>query len=257
MGLPNENDWSFASIRNHDADRADRLEGAGSADELLDALVHSARSSLEKGSIRFGVDGRGNDFGEPRAIVQFQVEPGVYDWFFNARTGYRAQYWKAPEDGQRFNNACVSALVETLPGNPQETAIVRRIEVVIDGDSREEHDTGQSDISPELFFRSLNSGESKLWICERRMGKDGHDPEHIGLPTLVASARGPKLAVPRWQFAQNPKTGEIGEGLRAPYPLAEHAWLDLKGAFLKRDGTADQQKNQELRASAIYNTGWT
>jgi hypothetical protein len=67
----------------------------------------------------------------------------------------------------------------------------------------------------------------------------------------------PKLRVPRWAEAANPRTREKGEGLRAPIPDREQSWLDLKGGFVDAEGNPGQIKPLDERARHIHERGWT
>lgn len=98
-----DTNWSFEHIRAVDATRAARLESCGPPIELLANLQAALDQQITKGECRIAVDSRRGEFIELRAIVQFQVSPDLYDWFFNARTGYRAQFWVSPEAGTAFN----------------------------------------------------------------------------------------------------------------------------------------------------------
>jgi hypothetical protein len=94
-----ETDWGFEDIRANDEARAARLESAGSPDELVVTLTRALSEAFGRSEIRFAIDSRDNRFVERRAILQFRVAPEDYDWFFNARTGYRAQFWRCPSLG--------------------------------------------------------------------------------------------------------------------------------------------------------------
>ena len=114
------------------------------------------------------------------------------------------------------------------------------------------------DVYRDRFMNSLSPAASKIWLCERLVGIDGCRIERIGDTELLAAAKDlPKLRIPRWSKAKNPKSGEVGEGLRAPLPCVENSWLDLKGGFLDASGTASQIKSQDRRAFQIHNFGWT
>lgn len=99
---------------------------------------------------------------------------------------------------------------------------------------------------------------SKIWIGERLYSGDGCPITDIGFATLSDAAQSPaKLWVPKWAKAIHPKTGERGEGLRAPFPWPENSWLDLKGGFLNAEGSPMQIKPQDKRADHIHKYGWT
>jgi hypothetical protein len=223
------------------------------------ALSKALEKALDCDMMRIGVDSVGNEFDECRITIQFKVEVELYDWCFNGRTGYRAQFWISPDTGMAFNTELVRAFGGLLDRRLPEHVEARRIEATFTGGvSREEEDVGGMPTTRDFVHHSLEPNPSKLWICERLIRRDPGKLCDIGFPTLSdAAKRGPKLCVPRWASAINSKTGEPGEGLRAPYPSPEHAWLDLKGGFVRRDGTVWQIKDQAERARALHNSGWT
>lgn len=108
----------------------------------------------------------------------------------------------------------------------------------------------------DKFFRSLDAQFGKIWICERLIQTDGHNPRET-FATLSADRYLPKLIIPRWAAAVNPYTHSVGEGLRAPYPDEEQSWLDLKGAFVTQSDTVYQAKSPAIRAVDLHNCGWT
>jgi hypothetical protein len=217
----------------------------------LGALETELRGAIDKHTARFGVDY--ND-GNPRAIIQFPVAPHTYDWFFSARTGYRAQFWAGPDIGDQHNRAVVMALRKPLKHLPDEIT-VRKIDVQIVGASREEIDKGQTSLRRETIIQSLDPQFAKIWISERLIQTDGSNPR-LTLAAENAERYQPKLNIPRWAKAVNPKTGDIGEGIRAPYPDEPECWLDLKGGFVGLDRVY-QLKSPAKRAADLFDRGWT
>jgi hypothetical protein len=239
-------DWSFDAIAARDPQRARQLEAAGTDDELVRALAHALDQAWRDGHYRLAVDSLENAFVELRAIVQFQVTPELYDWFFNARTGYRSRFWIAPEVGQTFNGKLVGALSDVLSDHLPKEFDARRIEVEVSNAARGENDTGAITIGRNAFLDSMNPGPAKIWICERRYTGQSGSAEEIGFAVLTHAA---ELIVPRWQAAT--------AGLRAPRPDKDYAWLDLKGGFVDAEGTLMQPKTPLKRAQQLHNEGWT
>ena len=232
------------------------LEAAGSSEELVAELAQSLSRKVCLGQVRLAVDSMNNAFSQRRAIVQFYVTPQLYDWFFNARSGYRAQYWVSHAAGMEFNSRVVSKLANVLLGGLPSKVTARRIVVNVEGNSRHEKDTGTMEIKRSELRRSLAPDVSKIWIGERLYGDGG--VTDIGIALLADAARSPaKLRVPRWEEAIHPKSGEKGEGLRAPYPAADSSWLDLKGGFLEAKSSPQQLKSPRRRAEDIHACGWT
>ena len=79
-------------------------------------------------------------------VFDIEVRPEVYDVFFNAAGGYRAQYLRSPTDGLAGNQAILGALLNRLVDE------ARRAQV-------EE----LRDIDVRLSLRALSS---KVWIYE-------------------------------------------------------------------------------------------
>jgi hypothetical protein len=179
--------------------------------------------------------------GEPgeRAILQFPVCPYLFDAFFNARCGYRANYWAAPNFGIQSERALVSLLAQLL-GNLPPHLRARKIELHA-GATRLEEDVGFCNVATAFLAASLSSNLSKLWICERPLRSTKG-----ALDDVIQSFRDEalRLNVPRWAKAQ------------AILPEPQLCWIDWKGAFV--DGVRHfQPKLPEARAASLYKTGWT
>ena len=93
-------------------------------------------------------------------------------------------------------------------------------------------------VTRDFFLNSLSSDNSKIWICERLIGRFIGPLEDLMTETLRSAC---KLNVKRWPTAQ------------APLPQAGQSWLDIKGAF---EGV-DQPKSAPVRALDLHNTGWS
>jgi hypothetical protein len=174
-------EWNFAEIEQSDPGQVARLTAVGNAKDLLSALEAELRTAIQKNTTRFGVDCH---HGNPRAIVQFPVTPEVYDWFFNARTGYRAQFWEGPDVGDQYNRRILTTLREVLEGLPDQIT-ARKIAVQIVGDSRDEIDEGPITISREKIFQSLDPQVAKIWICERVIQMDGGNPRRVPHSVII------------------------------------------------------------------------
>lgn len=88
--------------------RLDALENACPAAELSTALLAGftlACYHRDPGQI---------DSSFERAIFCATVEPTLFDWFFNTKTGYRGAYYDSPEAGLRFNRSLIDNLAPTL-----------------------------------------------------------------------------------------------------------------------------------------------
>ncbi len=161
---PTVNDWNFAEIGKYDPQRAARLTAAGTSNDLLDTLETALRTAIKNDRLRFGVDC--ND-GNPRVIIQFPIARHIYDWFFNARTGYRGKFWAGANIGDEYNRAVVATLLKPLLETTPDQGTARKIAVHICGASREEVDEGPIPLRRETTIRSLDPRFAKIWICER------------------------------------------------------------------------------------------
>jgi len=251
-GYPSGEDWSLAEIAKRSPSRAAHLERAGPPEELVSVMAEEMAEAIANERVRFGVDSLRNEGAPCRAIVQFQVSPTLYDWFFNGPSGYRAQFWMSAEAGLDFNRLLVEVLAATLGRLLPASVPGRAIEVSYEA-GREERDTGLVPLERDFLLRSLQSPEAKAWICERLIQPDGRDPAYLG--AIIAATRMPKLGVARW-LAATPRGGERGEGARAPFADPEDAWIDIKGGFVQ-SGTSYEGKSRVQRANDLHETGWT
>ncbi len=80
-----------------------------------------------------------------RAVFCGTVEPSIFDWFFNASTGYRGAYYEAADAGLRFNRALINCVAPTL------------VRWVIAQDSAENGD---------WIVKSLCAPSAKAWLAE-------------------------------------------------------------------------------------------
>jgi hypothetical protein len=103
-------EWDFSEIRKADPACAGRLENCGPASELVQAIAKAA-SRRERRIIHEEPHSR---FKATRCTIEFWVSPEIYDWFFNARAGYRAPFWISPETGIHLNRAIVEAIIGVL-----------------------------------------------------------------------------------------------------------------------------------------------
>ena len=169
---PSMTDWSFENIRAVDRERAERLESTASPLALITALAETLEKAMNRGEIRYGLDSLENKFVECRAIIQVKVDPNLYDWFFNSRTGYRAQFWISADAGAAFNTEIIEVLRDFLTRHLPQRLVVRliwakRIKISAHEESREDYDIGDKTVPRGSVVRSLDPSVSKVWIGER------------------------------------------------------------------------------------------
>ncbi len=161
--------------------------------------------------------------------MQFHVGETLYDWFFNARTGYRAQFRHGAERGHAYNRDLTSAIRFVVGANLP--AMITSRQIVGDFE-----DAGTVLISCEHALQSLDPDVSKFWCCGRLLLADGTVRE------MIPSGSGPKLRVDeemRWAAIMTSDSD---------------AWLELNGAFLGSDGPY-QLKPPALRGSLLQAKG--
>ncbi len=90
--LPDKSSWRFDEIACSEPDRVPSLNGAEPPMALLKALKDALDQSLNHSDVRMGREHAKEQSDDCRAVVQFGVGVQLFDWFFNARTGYRAHF---------------------------------------------------------------------------------------------------------------------------------------------------------------------
>ena len=223
--------WSFKDIESVDPARAAALKAAGSPDQLIVALCAALEDGFDGNDVRFGFERAEGRREDRRAVVQFAVGERLFDWMFNARTGYRAHFRADAETGLAFNDRIVEALAGVLANrlpNP-----VSCVDI-----SERFDDCGRINVARRKFLASLAIEGSlpKVWFCTRRICKQG------GVKCLSLGLGGPKLSV----------GNEIEWA--APAPDDDNAWLDIKGAFWREDGPY-QPKDPLCRAHILASSG--
>ena len=232
--LPDPSAWRFDSIRKEDPQRASALETAGKPAELIAAIVDSLDRAIESGDLRVGREpacGRPNDF---RVVVQFAVGEAIFDWFFNAMTGYRAHFRADCSSGLAFNDRVISAVESRLAENLADPTPGRLLDECF-------HDRSAGEISKSFVMASLGRDRSlsKVWYCGKRIGRFG------GVEIPVLSVGGPKILL-----------DDRTQPWLALCPDDDNAWLDVKGAFLGKDRPY-QIKDPVERAKELHDTGGT
>ncbi|MER8811255.1 hypothetical protein [Mesorhizobium australicum] len=223
--------WRLDTIEAHETERAADLALPMSPDELIDTVVAVLIDSVESGVARFGWDRSSKNELDYRAVLQFEVGNKLFDRFFNAVGGYRAQYRMGWEHGLHFNERLVVSLVEAL-----KLRLPSKISVVaLDSEFRP---LRVDSIESSEFLFSLGGAPllSKLWFCGKLLEPGGTVSE------LIPSLTGPKIQLDgdtRWPSIESSNGG---------------AWLDMKGAFLGNDGLY-QPKSAEDRARRLSQFG--
>ena len=218
--------WQFDRVAAQDAERAKALQAAPSRAEIARRVVAALRVAMLNASVRIGFDESG---GSKRVVIQFHVGQQLFDWFFNAHTGYRAQFRNGWEDGHAYNRELVELLREELASVLEAEIEVRRLNASFE-------DIGDERVPRSRILESLEPELSKVWFCRKLIDHDGK------VLNLLVDVSGPRLVFDKY------------ESWAAPYVDEPDAWLDLKGAFLAESGPF-QIKDPIQRAKDLQRLG--
>src|SRR5262249_43385393 len=133
---------------------------------------------------RFGRERNSSQPDDWRSVLQFRVGTSLFDWFFNAKTGYRAHFRKSPETGLEFNDAIVKMAVDTLQANAPQTLDVTLLALL----DEEWQYIGTSETPRKQFLLSFAARLSKIWLCARLI-------EPTQIKQLPFGATGSKIRV--------------------------------------------------------------
>ena len=162
-------------------------------------------------------------------VIQFYVGGQLFDWFFNARTGYRAHFRADARAGIAFNNKLVELIREHAETTLQYPISGRKL-------VGEFEDGGEAKLEKGFLLDSLLPTLAKAWMCNRRIGARG------GIVVLAPGLTGPRLDV-----------GDSNPWV-APYRDDDGCWLDIYGAFLGKSGPY-QPKDPMRRAEKLHLDG--
>ena len=219
--------WSFEEIARTLPNRAASLESAPPFDVLADSVIDALSTGLKTRDVCLAVEEAERDAADVRAVVQFRIGEELFDQFFNSRTGYRASFRAGR--GMESNASVIRKIRDHL-----ERGLDAKITVVRLDRSFEFKRTEV--IARRDFLDSLEPDLSKLWMCGQRVQMSG------SVERLALGLTGPRIL--------------LGSCLSwpAPFPHDSDAWVDVKGAFLGRDGLY-QPKDPHARAQALATTG--
>lgn len=222
--------WTLEEFDAHDPERAQHLRQAPPWQELVGSVRNALRVALESNSARFGLDESGCDPSDLRGVVQFQIDKSLFDWFFNATTGYRAQFRIGRAHGLAMNAHLICELASEVTRFADADIALHRYTT----------DFIYKQSTSDKVCRvatTLDPGLSKVWACKKLIGCTGQ------IEQLFVSHTGPKLRMP-----------EMGSW-SSLYPEDAYAWLDVKGAFVPPAGRPYQLKSPEVRAATLEERG--
>jgi hypothetical protein len=229
--MPDVSNWRFDRIASEDADRASRLEASGSSSALIDTLVCILAEAVTLSTARFGSEEAEACREDCRAVIQFRVTPQVFGWFFNGRSGYRAHFRAHPHCALSFNSNLLESVRLRLDEISSPSIPARLLNTRFE-------DCGGTVLAKTFVLTSLAPDLAKVWFCTKLIEFDGV------VRDLPLGITGPKLLL------------DGGAEWVAPLREANDTWLEIKGAFLGREGPY-QPKNPTDRAHQLHKTGTT
>jgi hypothetical protein len=173
-------------------------------------------------SLRVDIKRHSKDLGWRRVIFNFAVETTTADLFFNSPRGYRGKFCDGRHEGERANRHVLGALEDKL--------------IAAFGNERD-------GLSGDEVRKSLTCATAKVWVNECGLPFDKWRRDlviEINHPPWVKAAAGSRWGLGRW-------------GVRAP----ERKWLEVKGAWIGKDGLLHEGKSPKERAQDIRTMGWS
>lgn len=221
--------WSFGEIEASEPSRAMRLDSAPSAESIAASVLAAFESALASEKVRIGMEESGSNSSDLRVTIQFHVGEMLSDQFFNANTGYRAQFRRGWKRGLDYNRSIVNSIRTILARSPRLILLARRL-------TSQFEDCGAIEVTREQVCTSLDPDLSKVWFCARLITGAGQVTQ---LPSGVV---GPRLRLDRdttWAAVTRDE---------------KCAWLDVKGAFVGGHGLY-QLKDPIERAKKLEANG--
>ncbi len=182
-----------------------------------------------------GREGDVKDCRRPEFALRVDKDP--FDLFFNSPHGYRGQYRKGEDQGDKANADLISLVLKKLLHHAEDNPT-------------------EPSMSPEELGRSLEPEHAKIWIKEQE--------EKIQLPEAPGKLI-VDLEVEPWlgtakQYVATPdnypdpnRERNAVAGVRAP----EGTVLEVKGAFLDDDGQVKVAASKTNRGEQIRLYGYT
>jgi hypothetical protein len=224
--LPSKDQWLLDEIRVDDFDRAARLDDPPSADHILSMLDSSLRSALIKNQARIGWEKGLLYENLPRAVIQFEIKPEHFDYFFNSRNGYRAHFWADIAKGLEFNKN----VIEKVRLNIERYLPTSHLATILD---KEFYTLGRQQVAKTDILASLDCELAKVWFAGKIID-NGQVDVFPGQPSIIF-----RDSRSSWQ------------GIHV---TSGETWLDIKGAFIGQD-SLHQPKNPLDRAYELHLRG--
>jgi hypothetical protein len=200
--------------------RKEALERAPSFEDITESVVQRMRVQC-----RHVDPGNETPPGYERIVYCVHIDRPLFDLFFNSRNGYRAWYFRSPDEGVRMNELFLKSLAKALRGFQSS-----------DG------------VDPKMIARSLSAPSGKVWLAE--VGKGFRS-----CPKCYGDWRPPQDGAPeilngRWEHSTT-LNGIYGR--KAPFL----EYIRICGAFVNERGEDYVPKRKLHRATEIHECGWT
>lgn len=186
--------------------------------ELAGALQRGLRLEC------FHREERQDDSAYKRAVFCGRVRPQLFDWFFNASTGYRGAFFKSADEGTQANRALLDRLTMFLT----DWAIA-----------------SQHDPDRQWVLASLTKPSAKAWLAEY----PGHCAKCAGewSPSYNAELQ---IENARWEWSSHV---HAAWGRQAPW----FSKIRIFGGFIDAQGSEWLAPHKEGRATHIWEHGWS
>ena len=218
--------WSFFNLKKVEPERVNRLEEAPSPDIIKNLLDEAFEILLKENKVNLGLEKVDNNDNDYRLVLQFQIDSTLFDWIFNGRTGYRAHLASDYATGLQFNLELLNIFSKHLQKMLPESVKIKRI-------NREYEQIDETDIDKSKLIISLDGYWGKVCLCTKLIEENNRQ--------LPSGTTGPKLVVndKEW-YDIHPDDGLT--------------WIEIKGAFLGKDGPY-QVKFPEERIDKMKENG--
>lgn len=222
--------WRLDEIAASSPNRAAALKLLDMPGDFAARLVEALCNAQNAGTFRLGWEKAGSEPNDHRAVVQFHVGELLFDGFFNALGGYRAQFRSGWQQGLRFNEWLVNALTTEMEKRLPDEVEARHVD-------QSWSESTEVLVPKDRYLASLQEAYfTKVWFCGRRLELDR---SMTNLQPFLTDGKIKLDGEIKWASLSQDEPG---------------AWLDMKGAFLGASGPY-QIKSPDVRAQSLQQTG--
>lgn len=208
--------WRY--VREADPQRRRALEYPRPYAELVNGLLHGLALKC------FHREARADDATFERAVFCGTVAPDLFDWFFNASTGYRGEFYRSPQVGTRANRTLLDQLTQFLLNWAR---------------------SRQPNCDESWILASLSCPSAKAWLAEY----PGLCPSCVGEWDQSAVA---ELHIQNDRWEHSPHV-HAKWGQQAPLLTK----VRIFGGFIDKQHREWLASHKTERATHIYEYGWT